>query len=322
MAYIQEISTGGPESDADFRELAIAAFVAAFPLANIAHFYSFFGNADTPRRTGSDFSAGQTRTTSTTYVPKERDPLFGLASLKIYGDAVSTDRANVRRGIDVGNQRTQDIEDFAGSLGRYLMDALVNHDNAANATHTNGLKVLADAAGRTTTLGGPNGFALPRGNDNAAAVAFDTFMEALDEAIEDVDGGVDAIIANGTLLSRMGTMGRQFISTTTVQDVYGDDQRVRTFRDIPIINAGFKANRSGTVIGNAETVGTSTDATSLYLVHYGERRDLTIATNVGLDVVDLGEVGVKLQALVEMDIDQVLLNNKAIKRIAGIRART
>lgn len=318
---INEISTGGPRSDADYRELALAAFYAAFPLAMYAEFYSIFGNADTPRRVGDEYSAGQTRTTSTGYVAKERQPPFGQVNLKIYGDKVATDIANDRRGLDIGGQFIRDIEKFCGSLGRYVMAALINHDVAANATHTNGLKALAEQAGRNVVLGDGTGLALPRGNDNAAAQSFDRFTEELDEQIEDVDGGVEVIISNSTLISRMGTMGRRFVQTETVQDIYGENQRVTTYRGIPLVNAGWNPDRSGYVIGNNETVGTSTDATSLYLVNYGVEEDVTIASNVGLDVIDLGHVEEKMKCLVEMDLDQALLNDRALTRVSGIRAK-
>ena len=318
---INEISTGGTRGDATLRELALAAFYAAFPLAMYAHFYSFAGNADNPRKVGDEYDAGQARSTSTGYVAKEREPNFGTAALKIFGDKVATDIAHERRGIDIGGQQVRDVERFAGSLGRGLMNALVNHDNGANALHTNGVKVIADAVGQNVPLGGPNGLALPRGNDNAAAQAFDQFIEELDHEIEDVDGGVDVILCNSTLISRLKSMGRRFVQTDTVQDIYGENQQVTTYMGIPLVNAGWNPDRSGYIIGNDETVGTSNDCTSLYLLNYGEEENLTIATNIGLDVVDLGQVEEKLKLLVELDLDQVLLNDRAIKRVSGIRAK-
>jgi hypothetical protein len=318
---INEISTGGPNTDAEFRELALATLYANFPLAMYAHFYSFSGNSDTPRKSGSEFDAGQTRTVSTGYVAKERQPRFGQANLKIYGDKVATDIANNRRGIDIGNQRIRDLEKFCAALGRYLMHALINHDTGANATHTNGLKALAEDIGQNVVLGGANGLALPRGNDNAASIAFAGVTEALDENIEDIDGGVDAIIANSTFITRLGTMGSRFVQTDTVQDIYGENQRVTSYKGIPLVNAGWQPDRGGYVIGNDETVGTSTDCTSVYLVNYGEEEDVTIASNVGIDVIDLGNVEEKIKALVELDIDQVVLNERSLKRLSGIRAK-
>lgn len=318
---INEISTGGPNSQAEFRELALATLYANFPLAMYAHFYSFAGNSDTPRKSGSEFDAGQTRTVATGYVAKERQPRFGSAVLKIYGDKVATDIANNRRGIDVPTQRIRDLEKFCASLGRYLMHALVNHDTGANGQHTNGLKALAEDIGENVALGDGDGLALPRGNDNAAAMAFGRMTEELDHHIEDIDGGVDVILSNSTFISRLGTMGSRFVQTDTVQDIYGENQRVTTYKGIPLVNAGWRPDRGGYVIGNDETVGTSTDCTSVYLVNYGEEEDVTIASNVGIDVIDLGHVEEKIKALVELDIDQVVLNERSLKRLSGVRAK-
>ena len=274
MALISEISRGsGQRSVAELRQAALAQFIAAFALAAYVHFYEMTGNADKPRDKSDQFSAGDTRTTSTDYTVKEREPNFADVTLRIYGDKVETDIAHERRGQDIGSQRLLDLEDFCESLGWYFMDALINHDNGASAEQFTGLKAQAAAHARNTVLddGSGNGFALITGNDNAARQRHDAFIEALDAAIED------------------------------------------------IVNSGFKNDGAGLVIPHNETVGTSTDCTSIYLARFGEKRHVSLATNVGLDVQDMGLIGTKWQSLVEFDVDLVVLHDKAFKRLSGLR---
>ena len=322
MALISEISRGsGQRSVAELRQAALAQFIAAFALAAYVHFYEMTGNADKPRDKSDQFSAGDTRTTSTDYTVKEREPNFADVTLRIYGDKVETDIAHERRGQDIGSQRLLDLEDFCESLGWYFMDALINHDNGASAEQFTGLKAQAAAHARNTVLddGSGNGFALITGNDNAARQRHDAFIEALDAAIEDIVGGPDVITMDGKSISRFTSVARGLVTYSTVRNVFGAEERVASYRDIPIVNSGFKNDGAGLVIPHNETVGTSTDCTSIYLARFGEKRHVSLATNVGLDVQDMGLIGTKWQSLVEFDVDLVVLHDKAFKRLSGLR---
>lgn len=312
MASIREVSTGsGARSVTELRNLAVAEFISSWPLAPYAEFYTFTGNADAPRQDYGEFNAGDTRTTSTDYTPKEKAPQFASVSLKIYGDKVQTDIAYERRGGDIGSQRVTDLRRFAQSLGRYFMDATINHDNALDSKQITGLKAQAAALSRVVPWG-TNGTVLE-------ASTLKSFLELLDEQILSIPGGPTCIIANGKFISRLTNLARDYVRVEAAPDVFGRQQLVTVYNEIPIVNAGFKANRTGLVIGNNETVGTSNDCTSIYLVRFGEQQDVTFATNVGLDVQDLGLVGTKYVTLVEFDVDLVVLNPNALVRIEGIR---
>ncbi len=312
MATIREVSRGsGARSVTELRNLAVSEFIRTYPLSPYAEFYTFTGNADLPRADYGEFAAGDTRTTSTDYTPKEKSPTFANVSLKIYGDKVQTDIAFERRGGDIGSQRVLDLQRFAQALGRYFMDATINHDNALNAEQLTGLKAQAAALGQVVTWGA-NGTVLD-------STTLNQFLELLDEQINNIPGGPSCIIANGKFISRLTNLARDYVRVATAPNIFGEQQVVTTYNEIPIVNAGFTADGSGLVIGNNETVGTSTDCTSIYLVRFGEQQDVTFATNVGLDVQDLGLVGTKYVTLVEFDVDLVVLNPKSLVRIEGIR---
>lgn len=316
---LQQISTGsGAEASSEsLRNLAVGEFQANFPLASFAQFYSHTGNADTPRQADNDMNVGSNRSISTAYTAKEQTPGFGATALKIYGDLVQTDIAHERRGTDIGSQRTKDLVKFSQSLGRYFMDSVIN--DTLSSTKFRGLKSWCDSLSRKVVFESENGGAVPAGNAAADVKQQAKFREYFNKQILDIQGGAQLILANPDFISRMESIGLQYVSTTTVQDIYGQNQTFTTYRGIPVINAGYKADNSGWVIPSNETEGTSSDCTSVYIVRFGEETDATFATNIGMDVRNLGQVGTKLQTLVEFDIDFVVLNSKAIKRIGGIR---
>jgi hypothetical protein len=315
---IRTISKGSSvDSDAALTNLAVSEFIKGCPLADYLQFYSIVGNADSPRKVDAQMSAGDARAIGSDYTAKTNTPGFSAIALKIYGDKVSTDIAYQRRGIDIGSQRAVDLANFANSLGRYFMDALFNH--TLSATHFSGFSEQATALTRNTLLGTSAYDIFPL-NDSASNKAKQyAFFETLDAMINDIMGGPDCIVMNGSLLSRLESAAKDFIQISNMQDIYGANQVIKSYKGIPLVNAGYKANATDLVIGNAETYGNKSDCTSLYLLKFGEMKDCTLATNRGLDVKNLGLVATSFITMVEFDVDLGILNNKAFSRLSGIR---
>ena len=315
---INQISKGSSvDTPQALQTLAVSEFVSQFPLANFIEFYQITGNADTPRKVDAGITAGDTRTIGTDYTAKLNTPGFGAIALKIYGDKVKTDIAYQRRGIDIGSQRAMDLANFSRSLGRYFMNAIINDELGVETF--SGIKEQATALSRKIVYSSDNGGSLPSGNGNTEVKAQMAFLETLDSQIEDVMNGPMVILANGAFIARLESIGKNFVNTSIAQDIYGTNQVVKSYKGIPLVNAGFKADASGLVIPNNEVEGTSSDCTSIYLLRFGEMQDVTFATNVGLDIKDLGLVGTEYITMVEFDVDMAVLNDKAFKRIAGIR---
>lgn len=321
---INAISRGSGQQSSDaLRQLALAAFYQSFPLAPFAEFYSHRGNADTPRKIDSQFTAGTTRALAGAFTAQGRTPQFGSTSLKIYGDSVKTDRAYERRGYDIGSQRAKDLRDFASSLGRFFMDACVNHDGTTLSGNAiiKGMKQLAEDNSRSTVFGsGSDGAELPSGNGNSERKAQDAFIEQLNAIIADIAGGPDVLVMNGAMLSRLQSIGRGYMSVQNATDVFLGKQFTQfSFNGVPILNAGYAANNSGLIITSTETQGGAvSNCTSIYAAKFGEEQDLTFATNVGIDCQDLGAVESQFITLLEFDVDSALLNTKALARLKGI----
>lgn len=312
---LNQIQASGESTSEVIRQLALAEFMASFPIANFAQFYEMRGNADTPRKADSNMAVGSNRSIATGYTAKDNTPAFGTIALKIYGDLVETDIAFERRGIDIGSQRERDLVNFAKSMGRYFMDSVIN--DATSASKFSGLKEQATTLSLKTPFDTANGGALPTGNGNTERKQQDKFIELLTAKVSEIKPSV--LLANSTLIARLASVGRGYLSTQNVKDIYGVEHTVNSFFNVPIIDAGFKANASGLIIPNDEDEGTSTDqCTSLYLIRFGEETDVTFATNKGMDVKDLGLVGTKYQTLMELDVDLAVLDNTALSRISGI----
>lgn len=305
-------ASGGNQSQEQLRALAVAAFASAFPLANYAEFYSIVGNADAPRNADSNIAGGSNRAVGENYAQtRSANPNYGAVALKIYGDQVKTDLANTRRGMDVADQRVKDLENFAGSLGRRFMDALIN-DTTSDTTF-DGLAAQCTTLSRAAAYTENSGL-VPAGNGATERKQQDAFLEFLDAELEDIAGGATCIIMGGKLKSRLKTIGRGFVTTTNVADIFGVNQTVQEYSGIPIVNAGYKADKATSVIPYAAETGTD-----LYIVRFGEDSDATIATNMGLDVRDQGLVGTAHCTLVEFDVALSIRNAKSVKHISGIK---
>lgn len=318
---ISEISVGSSEQSSEaLRTLALAAFTESFPLAPFAQFYSITGNAGFSRKKDDKMtSAGANRAIGSDYTPKSNTPDYATPTLKIYGDVVKTDIAHDRRGGDVTSQRVKDLENFSRNIGRYMTNSFFN--DTLSATNFSGLKEQATTLSRKSVFYSVNGGTLPSGTATADKKQQDQFFEWLDAEIEEIEGGPDVLFMNGTMKARLKTIRRNNMGTIQVADFYGKMMTVDTYGDVPIVNPKYKADATGLIIPDNETEGSNNDCTSIYPVKFGEEMDVSIATNVGIDCRDLGQVGASFQTLCEMDADVVVLNKLAFKRLSGIRAK-
>ncbi len=287
----------------------ITAMLERSTVLQYAQFYSMTGNADYMRKSPTA-SGGQFRALNSDYSANIVNPQFADVALKIFGGKVEIDRAHERRGQDVASVRAMELLNFARNLGKNFQKEFFNA-NGTGDTFT-GLKLLIPSSQKLTPA--TDGIQVPLGNSDTAKSAQQKFLEWLDTLIETVDGGPQVLFANGALISRLTAIAREYIDTQ--MNEFGVP--VKFYNGIPIVNAGYAADGS-LVIPNNEICGTSTDCTSIYAVRFGEKADLTIATNIGVEVKDLGLVGAHYIHSVEFDACPILLNDKSVARLEGIR---
>jgi len=281
------------------------------PILMLAEFYSMVGNADKPRKSATA-SGGKFRPLDDDFPANQVTPQFADVALKIFGDKVQVDVAHERRGGDIASVRLSELDNFSKNLGKEFQNQFTNGDSGT-ATNFDGIKKLVPSAQKITPA--ENGIEVPMGNDNASKKAQQIFLEQLFSLLEKIDGGAQLLYMDSKTLSRLNSVAREFIRYERDKD-FGI--RIGYFNEVPIILSGY-AKDGSLVIGHNETVGTSDDCTSIYAMRFGERSDLTIATNIGVEVTDMGKVGPHYVHNVELDAAPALLNNKALARLEGIR---
>ncbi|TAK59426.1 MAG: hypothetical protein EPO24_07765 [Bacteroidetes bacterium] len=305
-------------SNPALRALVLNAMIEASPLLDLIELYQMAGNADTPRK-ASDKVGGAARAVDNDYAGETTAPAFGSITLKIYGDKIKTDIAHIRRGQDIGSLRAADLEVFAQGLGRHLTDHIINGDVDDDARYFNGLKAQI-AAAQTLTLGdADDGYLVQFGNSDDAKKSQEVFLFYLDKLINSVAGGPSALIMNSTAKSYLETIGRGLVTVQNVNAAFGQNQTLTLYKNIPVISAGYNKAMSAEVILRNEVVGASEDCTSIYAPKFGEKQFVTFATNVGVQVQDLAQVGSQLVTMVDFDIDMVILSANSAWRLNGVR---
>ena len=275
-----------------------------------AEFYSMFGNAEYARKVASA-SGGQFRPLDADYPDNVTSPVFASPALKILGDHVQIDQAHERRGYDIGSVRASELLNFASNLGKQFQNYFFNGDSGTSTEEFDGIKKLISANQIITAA--TNGHTVSNGNTDTAKAGQQKFIELIEQLIESIDGGAQALFMDGKTLSRLSSIAREFF--TIHINEYG--RPVRYFNDIPVLNAGY--DKSGNrVIPHTEVCGTSNLTTSIYAIRFGEKSNVSIATNIGVDVKDLGLVANNYVHKVELDAAPIVLNEKAIARLKGI----
>lgn len=289
----------------------INAMIEKSNVLSIAEFYKMVGNADSTRKVSSA-SGGQFRSVDSDYGDNTVTPEFATPTLKIFGDKVQTDRAHERRGSDIASVRAADLISFAYGLGREFQKTFFKGDSAENPTQFDGLRNIVDENQVLTPY--ENGLGIALGNTDAVKKTQQQFLEALDVLIQSVDGGAQAISMDGALLGRLSSIARDQVNYQLNE--FG--QQIPYYNGIPILPAGYD-NAGARILAFNETVGTATTkCTSVYAYRFGERENLTFATNVGVEVKDLGLVGVHYTFSVDFDLAPALLNSRAIAQLKGM----
>jgi hypothetical protein len=312
-------------SDA-FRSLVLARMVEAAPLLNYAEFYTMQGTADMVLRESAIGQTVATRALNSNYTPQTNSLTPQTVTLTRLGGQVQTDIAIERMGeAELATRRVQQMEEFARSLGRQLQAEIIGAPSVAVAFQTAGGHSISNAATsvfnstQLINFNGANGGQVLLGNSDASKQQQQQFLEALDNLCLSVQGGAQVLIMNAQVLARLKAIAREYVVSTSNQDVFGQPIMIETYNNIPIINAGFLANGTAQVISNTETLGTSTNCTSIYAARFGERSMFTLPTNVGVSVTDNGAVGQQLTATIEIDCGGLCAHSRAVARLQGVR---
>jgi hypothetical protein len=314
MKLVQLSGADGQSMEsAALRAVVIAEMRANAPLLDHAEFYSMVGNADTPEKAATE-QGGATRSINVDYDGVTGAPDYGSVSLKVYGDKIKTDMAYERRSASLPKERLRQLISFSGGLGRFVQDHMIN--GTGEGAQISGLKKLLTGSNVINFMNSEVGSQVILGNDNAAKKSQQQLLNSID-ALKELVGPKAILIMAPSVKAYLKSIARDHVTSITLEEALSG--QVESYDGTPIINAGYKKNKSDLVIGYNESVGVSNDCTSIYCVAYGEKEDVTLASNVGIVVKDLGLVESQYVTMVDFDIDQTVLSPTAAFRLQGIR---
>ncbi|MWV50069.1 hypothetical protein GRS96_12395 [Rathayibacter sp. VKM Ac-2803] len=234
-------------------------------------------------------------------------------SLVILGGDADVDRFIVKTRGNLNDQRATQTAMKVKAASYKFQDTFFNGDVTVDPKGFDGLKKrlignqVIDAA--TNGLG-----PVTAGHD---------FFDALDALIAQVNGDVDVLYANKSVIAKIKSSGRRLGGTEYFNEEL-TSKRVLTYNGIPLLDPGTTAT-GGDVLPRTETAGTATNASSIYAVRFGQDEGdqaVTGLTNGGVDVYDIGELQEKpaYRTRIEFYTGLAVFGGKAAARLRGVLA--
>ena len=198
-----------------------------------------------------------------------------------------------------------------------FQDAFINGDVAVDANSFEGLKKRL--TGTQVITAGANGMPVLGANDEARH----SFLDKLDEAIGLV-GRADAIYTNQMIKQKIISSARRLGFMDKTLDGFG--KSIDMYNGVPILDIGTRPDGSY-ILPQTETVGTSNNASSIYVVRFGqdvEEGGVTglingDAANI-IKAYDLGELQAKpaYRTRIEFYPGLAVFSGRAAARITGV----
>lgn len=238
-------------------------------------------------------------------------------SLVILGGDADVDRFIVQTRGDLNDQRAIQTRLKVKAASYKFQDAFFNGDVAVDPKSFDGLKKRL--TGGQVVSSATNGSGV--NTDAATRTVFFDNLDALLAAVPGIDASNGAIYANASILAKYRSALRNSNqSTEVITDSAG--KRVLTWNGIPILDPGNTA-AGAAILGQAETQGTSTLASSIYAVKFGEDETdggVTGLTNGGIMVDDLGLLQTMpvYRTRIEFYCGLATFGGKAAARLTGV----
>ena len=237
-------------------------------------------------------------------------------SLVILGGDADVDRFIVQTRGNLNDQRAAQTALKVKAAAYKFQDHFINGDVAVDAKGFDGLKKRL--TGGQVLDADVNGMGpVAAGHD---------FFDSLDALVAQVPGltaNNGALYANRGVIARIMSSARRLGGAEMVVDAL-TGKRVATYNGIPLLDIGQTA-AGADIIPQTETQGTSTAASSIYAVKFGQDENdggVTGLTNGGVSVRDLGEVDDKpvFRTRIEFYCGLATIGGKAAARLRGVLA--
>lgn len=237
-------------------------------------------------------------------------------SLVILGGDADVDTFIVQTRGNLNDQRAVQTRLKVKAAVYKFQDTFINGDTAVDANSFDGLKKRL--TGDQVVDAAANGLPILGSSDDDRHA----FLDAVDDLISRVRGGVDALYMNSAVLSRFKAAARRLTIYDQTRDDFG--RTIATYNGIPLLDIGNKADGTP-IIPQTETQGSSTAASSIYAVRFGQDETdggVTGLTNGGIQVKDLGEIDAKpvYRTRIEFFCGMAVFGGRAAARLRGVLA--
>lgn len=235
-------------------------------------------------------------------------------TLKILGGDADVDRFIQQTRSNLNDQRAEQDRMKVKAATWAFQDAFFNGDTSADANSFDGLKkrLTGGQVVSTATDGLP-----VLGTSDADRHAF---LDKLDETIAQVQNPA-AIYMNRSIMSKFRSAARRLLAYNETVDQYG--RKVVTYEGLPLLDPGYKGDNSTFILPQNETQGSSSTASSIYVVAYGQAPGdgaVTGITNGGVQVDDLGQLQSKpaYRTRIEFYAGLCVFGGHAAARLKGV----
>jgi hypothetical protein len=270
----------------DLQRGVLETFVQASPVLDRIPLLTIQGNAYAYNEEGA-LPGVAFRSVNEAYVESTGVVNQRTESLVILGGDADVDRFLVQTRGNLNDQRAVQTAMKVKAASYKYQDTFINGDVAVDPKGFDGLKKRLTGAQVIETA--TNGLGIV-----AAGHDFFDRLDSLIAAVPGLNAGNGALYANAGVISRIMSAARRLGGADFLNEEL-TGKRVPTYNGIPLLDIGNTA--AGTpIIGQNETQGTATNASSIYAVKYGQDEGdqaVTGLTNGGVQVYDLGELDVK-----------------------------
>ena len=232
-------------------------------------------------------------------------------TLVILGGDADVDRFIAKTRGNLNDQRALQTRAKVKAASYKFQDTFINGDVAVDPKAFDGLKKRLTGAQVIDTA--TNGMGPVTGGQD--------FFDALDALFGAVAGGPDVAYANRNVRAKILSSGRRLGGAEMLTESIGGKRAVM-WNGVPILDIGSTA-AGANIIGQAEVQGTSSLASSIYAVKFGQNEGdqaVTGLTNGGVDAYDLGELETKpaYRTRIEFYCGLAVFGGFAAARLRGV----
>lgn len=303
-------------SQNDLQRGVIETFVQESPVLDRLPLMNIEGNAYAYNK--EDTLPGVAfRSVNEAYTESTGTVVQATESLVILGGDADVDRFIVQTRGDLNDQRAVQTRLKVKAASYKFQDTFFNGDVTVDTKSFDGLKKRLTGSQVISTA--TNGAAI--NTDDTTRNAFFDKLDELISLVPGLDGSNGAIYANRAIIGKVRSAGRRVGGVELVkEDITG--KRIVMWNGVPLLDPGV--NLAGTsILGQAETQGSSSVASSIYAVKFGQDENdgaVTGLTNGGIQVDDLGFLQSQpvYRTRIEFYCGLATFGGKAAARLTGV----